>query len=145
MLYYEPKLPLLWSVLSRVVRAGGTVIIRVPNKVLPVRLGQLWFRWSRTRMRRLLQDRIPFFNPEHIFLLRRRHLQARLRSIGFTQVRTVPSPLLSGSMPSICDSALFRLASIANRVSRQALVLTPSMLLIGTHRHPRLPDTRRPT
>jgi len=131
-LYYEPKLKLLWSALSRLMRPGGTLIIRVPNKVALVQLGRLWLHLSRSRRRRLLQDRVPFFNPEQIFLFRRRYLLARLGQLGCSRIEVVPSPPLGGSIPAAVRSAAFGLASITSVVTRGMLVLTPAMLVIGS-------------
>ena len=133
-LYYEPKLTVLWTALSRLICRGGAIVIRVPNKLLLMRLGQLWLRISQMKERRLLQDHVPFFNPEHVFVFRGRYLRRRLKSIGFTQVRIGPSPLLKGPIPDVVGSSVFRLASTANRVSLGSLVLTPGMLVVGTGR-----------
>ena len=128
-LYYEPKLKLLWSALSRLMRPGGTLIIRVPNKVALVQLGRLWLHLSRSRERRLLQDRVPFFNPEQIFIFRRRYLLARLAQLGCSRIEVVPSPPLGGSIPAVVRSAAFGLASITSLVTRGTLVLTPTAFM----------------
>jgi len=135
-LYYEPNLPVLWSALSRLIRRGGAVLIRVPNKALLIRLGQFWFRLTHARMSRVLQARIPFHNPEHIFVFRRRYLSNRLMSIGFRRIRDVPSPLLTNARSPALYSALFKFASIASRLSRHTLVLTPGTLVVGSCRDP---------
>lgn len=133
-LYYEPNLSVLWSALARLVHRSGAVVIRVPNKAPLIRLRQSWFRLTHGRARRVLQDRIRFYNPEHIFVLRQRYLRNRIMSIGFRRVHAVPSPLLTSAKSPAAQSALFRLASTVNRLSRRTLVLTPSMLVIGTCR-----------
>lgn len=135
-LYYEPKLATLWFALSRLIRPGGAIVIRIPNRVPLMRLGRMWFRLSHLFGRKPLQSRVRFFNPEHIFVLSRGYLQRRLLSIGFTRVRATPSPPLTGSLPGAAQAWFLRLASGANRLSGQRLVLTPSVLIIGTHRQP---------
>jgi 2-polyprenyl-3-methyl-5-hydroxy-6-metoxy-1,4-benzoquinol methylase len=133
-LYYEPNLSVLWSVLSRLTSWGGSIVLRLPNKALLIRLGHIWFQLTHTKVRRMLQDRVPFYNPEHIFLFRQRYLRNRLKSIGCTRVQFVPSPLLRTAKSPAAHAALFRLASIINRMSRGSLVLTPSMLVVGARR-----------
>lgn len=128
-LYYEPNLRILWAELSRLVCQGGAVVIRVPNKHVAIRLGQLWYRFTHTKARQAMQDRIRFFQPEHIFILRQRYLRSRLTRMGFT-VNALPSPPLGDSHPAI-GSVLFNLAMAVNRLSRHALVPTPAMLLVG--------------
>jgi 2-polyprenyl-3-methyl-5-hydroxy-6-metoxy-1,4-benzoquinol methylase len=134
-MYYEPNLALLWKALSRLIRRGGAIVIRVPNKAMLVWIGRLWFRLTHARIGRVLQDRTRFHNPEHIFVFRQHYLRNRLMSIGFKCVQTVPSPPLISAESSGLGSVLFRHALIANRLTRSKLVLTPSMLVIGTRRH----------
>ncbi len=135
-LYYEPNLKVLWSALSRLIRPGGSIVIRVPNRVPFIRLGQIWFHLTHTGVRRILQDNVPFYNPEHIFVFRRPFLRDWLKSIGLKRVDFVPAPLLTSAKWSAAQSAVFKLASIVSYFSRHTLVLTPSMLVIGTGRSP---------
>ena len=135
-LYYEPNIAVLWSALPRLIRPGGALVIRVPNRALLIRLGQLWFRLTHTRAGRALRDRVSFYNPEHIFVLRQPYLRSRIMELGFQRVQAIPSPLLSNANSSVAQSTFFRLALIANHLSRHTLVLTPSMLLIGRNRGP---------
>jgi 2-polyprenyl-3-methyl-5-hydroxy-6-metoxy-1,4-benzoquinol methylase len=130
-LYYESQLRVLWDALSRLVAPGGSIVIRVPNKRVPIALGQMAYRLTRARSRRALQDRIPFFNPEHIFLFRQQYLRRRLHSAGFTEVQALPSPLLAGRTSAATGSALFILASGVNRLLGHTLVLTPAMVVVG--------------
>lgn len=143
-LYYEPDLRLLWSALSRLVRPGGSIVIRIPNKFPLVRIGQRWFELVRTARRQLLQTRVAFHNPEHIFIFRQRYLRARLRAIGFTGVAVAPSPVLSTSMPGAARSAYFQLARAVSRLSPGGLVLTPSMLVVGRSKRPVDPVQEEP-
>jgi SAM-dependent methyltransferase len=131
-LYYEPKLPTLWSALARLIRPGGAIVLRVPNKALLTRVGQAAFALTHDRAARRLQDRVPFHNPEHIFVFRPRYLRARLASIGFDDVRFIPSPLLSSAKRA--GRALFGVARAVQGVTGRDRVLTPSMLVVGTGR-----------
>jgi len=130
-LYYEPNLAVLWAALSRLIRRGGSVVIRVPNKYLLICLGQLWYRFTHTRARQVMQDRIRFFNPEHIFIFRQRYLRSRLMRMGFRRVHTLPSPPLTNGKGVVLKSVLFDLATRVNQLSRHTLVLTPGMLVVG--------------
>ena len=135
-LYYEPNLRVLWDALSRLVAPGGAVVIRVPNKTVPIRLGQLYYRLIRSRARRLMQDRIPFFNPEHIFIFRQQYLHRRLAKMGFQQVRALPSPPAVGSLGAGVTSAFFRVSQAVNWLSRYQIVVTPSMLVVASNYTP---------
>ncbi len=130
-LYYEPNLRVLWDALSRLVSLGGSIVIRVPNKHILIALGQLWYHLTHTRAQQAMQDRIRFFNPEHIFLFRQQYLRNRLMSMGFTQVQALPSPLLGGRRGRVLRSLLFSLARSANVLSRHRLVLKPAMIVVG--------------
>jgi hypothetical protein len=107
------------------------VVIRLPNKTRLIQLAQMWYRLTHGGRRRLLQDRVPFQNPEHIFIFRRRYLRTRLNAIGFSRVDFIPSPL-TGAKWVVAQSTVFKLASIVNHLSRQTLVLTPSVVVVGT-------------
>jgi len=133
-LYYEPKLRVLFDALSHLIRPGGALVARLPNHLPMIRLGKLWGRVSQSDSRRRRQDHVAFFNPEHIFAFPTSYLHARFRSIGFSEVRTMPSPLLQGSVPRAATALLFRLAAGVNRMTGRRLVLTPAMLVVGTHR-----------
>lgn len=131
-LYYESNLGVLWQAISKLVAEGGSLVIRVPNKSAVIRLGQLWFRLRQSGLQQVMQDRVHFFNPEHVFILRARYLRRRLRKLGFGDVCRIPSPPLARKQGAAVTSALFKVATGINRLSRHALVLTPSMLVVGT-------------
>jgi 2-polyprenyl-3-methyl-5-hydroxy-6-metoxy-1,4-benzoquinol methylase len=132
-LYYEPRLREFWSLLPSLLTPAGSVVIRVPNKLLLIRAAQLASRFNSWRAKGHLQDAVKYFNPEHIYVLSRRYLVARLASIGFTSVTVRASPPLSSSSPLLRGTreVLFHLAGALNRVSIGRLVLTPSMVVIG--------------
>ncbi len=132
-LYYEPRLPVLWAVLPRLLTPGGSVVIRVPNRALLVRAAQRWFELTRDPDSRYYQDGVRFYNPEHIFLFRKPYLRRRLRGLGFDRVRFLPSPLLGGRdgrQPAGATLSL-AVARLLNAVSRRSLVLTPAMVVIA--------------
>jgi len=131
-LYYEPALPALWSAVARLLRPDGAVVIRVPNKYWLTRVGLWRDGLADAAGRRAPRDRVPFFNPEHIYILRQRYLRQRLRGLGFRRVRALPSPLLARGEGALLDAVAFRIAAVAGRVSGQRAVLTPGMLLVAS-------------
>lgn len=133
-IYYEPKLHAVWRALDRLVRPGGAVVIRIPNKSHWIRLAQAWFRLTHPGRRGALQNRVRFFNPEHIFLLRRPYLFRRLRRLGFRTMHALPSPPLGGVVPEAIRATFFRAATMANALSGRTLVLTPSQVVVATER-----------
>ena len=133
-LYYEANLTLLRSALSRLIAHGGSIVIRVPNKSALIRLGELCGRLARGAEQTAMQSRIRFFNPEHIFIFRQRYLRNRLLGIGMQRAYVLASPLLASSRLHRLGPTLFQLAHFANCVSGKRLVLTPSMVVVGTGR-----------
>lgn len=132
-LYYEPRLAEFWEVLPDLVAPGGAVVIRVPNKLALIR--------AERAIRRLLggrggeRDQLTLFNPEHLYILDRRYLSARLRGLGFDRVRLCPSPPLVASRSPLrhrLAGAFLRVAEAACRLTRGRLVSTPSMVLVAT-------------
>jgi len=134
-LYYVPNIATTWSLLSKLVAHGGSVIIRVPNRFLLIRASQAISTLFRSSRRRAMQTRIRFFNPEHLLVLSRRYLTTRLRHLGFGEVTCLPSPSLA-STSSLANAArvtAFHAAGLASLVSGRRVVGTPSMILCARH------------
>lgn len=134
-LYYEPDLATLWSILPRLVAPNGTVIIRVPNKLPLIRAAQALARVRSPLHWQRRQHRIRYFNPEHIYILSRRYLTQRLAGLGFVAIGALPSPFLAPFRTTIHTpvlTMLFRVAAAIGTWSHQRIVLTPSMVLIAT-------------
>jgi SAM-dependent methyltransferase len=134
-LYYEPRLAEFWGVLADLLSPGGAVVIRVPNKLALIRAHQALGRLRGARPE--VQDKLTFFNPEHLYILDRRYLTSRLRRLGFDQVEVRASPPLVASRSPVqraLAGALFRSADAIARLSAGGLVLTPSMLVVATRR-----------
>jgi hypothetical protein len=128
-LYYEPHLGRLWSALRSLLKPGGRVFIRGPNKLPYIRMGALAQR-IRSRLSGRLEDHLPVFNPAHAYVLSRGYLKRRLRSLGFQHIRVIPSPVLATlnhGFNKAC-SVMFRVLDAANRLV-PSVVLTPSMLV----------------
>lgn len=139
-LYYEPRISQFWDQLRRILRAGGAVVIRVPNKLGLLVLGQILWRATHRLRDREMQSSLRFFNPEHSFVFPRKYLARRLTSVGCSQVVVHPSPPLGAALP---DSTLgswqslgralgYRLARGIASVSGGRFILTPGMVVVGT-------------
>jgi hypothetical protein len=113
-LYYEPDIGQMWETLARIVRPGGSLIIRGPNRTGTIRRagGQ----------QDPLETRLHGLNPEHLYVFTRAYLEARLAEVGFSGVRTLPSPVGQGS----------RLATLAGRIACSlGLPVTPSVVTVA--------------
>jgi 2-polyprenyl-3-methyl-5-hydroxy-6-metoxy-1,4-benzoquinol methylase len=134
-LYYEPNIAEMWSVLPRLTAGHGSVLIRVPNKVHLLRTTQSLRNLLTSKRQRATQANIRFFNPEHLLLLSRRYLQRRLQRLGFVDIQCLPSPLLRSSarVPNALGQIAFQAARLANVVSGGHLVATPSMVLCARY------------
>jgi 2-polyprenyl-3-methyl-5-hydroxy-6-metoxy-1,4-benzoquinol methylase len=131
-IYYEPELSRLWAFLSRIVNDSGTIMIRVPNKHVLIK--------ATSRARKIfggqqaldMQDRIWFFNPEHLYLLSRTYLGRRLRQIGFSNVNAIPSALLVGDGEARSQFRIYyQLAKMVFFCTFRRIILTPSMIIIA--------------
>lgn len=128
-LYYERDLPQAWNVINALVKPSGCVILRGPNKLHMIRLSQ--FLRSVLRKRGALDDSVPYFNPEHRYILSRGYLVGRLKSLGFARVRVLPSPTLrphSKTARAIADLA-YGVAAIVNTLTRA--VVSPAMVVVA--------------
>jgi SAM-dependent methyltransferase len=113
-LYYEPDIGPVWETLSGIVRPGGSLIIRGPNRTDTIRHAGAEQDALSTQVRGL--------NPEHLYVFTRGYLEARLAEVGFTRIRTLPSPVGQGS----------RLATFAGRVAcGLGLPVTPSVVTVA--------------
>jgi hypothetical protein len=114
-LYYDPDIDgSTWGALSRVVASSGVLIIRGPN-----RAGMIRRAGARQNA---LATRLPWFNPEHLYVFTRSYLKARLTEAGLHRVRTLPSPIGRGS----------RAARFAGRIAcGLRLPITPSLVTLA--------------
>lgn len=129
-IYYEPQLDKLWSILPRLVAREGMVIIRVPNKLPLIRFWQLFMNKIR-RKDLSMQTRIRFFNPEHLYVFSQQYLLTRLKRIGFTEVMTLPSELLQQGRGSYRPSLYYSFSKVVSALSNGKLIITPSILVIA--------------
>lgn len=129
-MYYEPELKKLWTILPRLLKPGGSIIIRIPNKLPLIRLWQLIQQMGKGRSMDK-QERIRFFNPEHLYVLSRSYIQKRLQRSGFDRIRMLPSELLTNDNNDTASSLCYGAASTLSRLSLGRLVLTPSCIVIA--------------
>ena len=131
-IYYEPEPAKLWTLLPNLVAPGGIVIIRVPNRLLLIRLAQAIRRFVTSKRARDMRDRIMFFNPEHLFIFSRRLLTRRLSSLGFDPVTVLPSELLTpGAQTRRFHTLYYQVARLVHLGTLRRLTITPSLLLVG--------------
>jgi 2-polyprenyl-3-methyl-5-hydroxy-6-metoxy-1,4-benzoquinol methylase len=131
-IYYEPDIRQLWAALPALTSPGGTVLIRVPNKLRLIRTWQVLMRsfphgWPEER------TRIRFFNPEHLFIFSRSFLLGRLRRLGFTHVRAVPSRVLrKHGLAGLAGRLWNGLSRAAFALTAGRLIISPAMLVIAS-------------
>lgn len=130
-IYYEPELHILWTVLPRLVSENGAVIIRVPNKLALIRSWQLLRRVISRPEDIEMQDNIKFFNPEHLYVFSRRYLLMRLKKLGFRQVVAIPSELLIHDQGDLRHPFYYYLCKILSIISFGKIIVTPSLLVIA--------------
>ena len=143
-LYLEPRIAAFWAALPGLVKPGGSVIMRVPNRLPLIRAYLALSRLARSLVPGRLQDQIRFFNPEHIYILSRRYLTTRLSQLGFASVRVQPSPPLAPcpAPERALARLLFPVSEALSVLSGRALALSSSMLVVATGRPPRLAPGR---
>jgi SAM-dependent methyltransferase len=129
-IYYEPSAATLWSEVGRLVRPGGSIILRVPNKLGLMKIDRLLRRGLELIGRRRFPPRIRFLNVEHRLILSRKYIRKRLTRSGFDQIRFVPTPML-GAHRSRKLRLYFQAASVLNAGSGGRLVLTPAVVVVA--------------
>lgn len=133
-LYYEPQLRLAWEAVERLVAPGGMVLIRVPNKLPIIRCAAMLTRICALFRPGRQPDDIPYFNPEHIYILSRSYLENRLRQSGFTAPQAHPTPLLN-SQATRLGAVVGGLCYLAARwlawISRGWIIATPGMVVVA--------------
>jgi len=129
-MYYEPELGRLWSLLSRIVSEAGVVIIRVPNRAALIRLGSIARKVFQKRKSLEMQDSVWFLNSEHLYVFSRKYLVRRLHEIGFSTVSAVPSALLEkvGHLRYLLYHCLAK-ALFFGSLGRA--IVTPSMIVVA--------------
>jgi len=130
-IYYEPELRKLWAILPSLLSNNGTVIIRVPNKLTYICYWQFVVRILAWCCDNEMQDKIKFFNPEHLYVFSRYYLLTRLKKFGFSRVIIIPSELLVNERGNIWHSIYYFFSKIIWFLSFRRLLLTPSLLVVA--------------
>ncbi|MEI9475112.1 MAG: methyltransferase domain-containing protein [Deltaproteobacteria bacterium] len=130
-IYYEPEIRNMWNIINMLLNEDGTLILRVPNKLLLIGLYQKLSNFF-TRKDFTGKSSIKFFNPEHIFICSRKYLKKRLADLGFQSIEMLPSPLLvrSGFLARLYHS-YYQTALILHRLTFGRTIVTPSFLVIA--------------
>lgn len=129
--YYEPELQKLWELLPRIVSKNSVVILRVPNKIALIRFWQFITRFIGRNIVLEMQDRIKYFNPEHLYVFSRRYMLTRLKKIGFSEVTIIPSELLKQDQCDLLQRLYYYFSKVVSMLSCGKLVITPSILVIA--------------
>lgn len=130
-IYYEPELHKLWTLLPRLVSKNGAIIIRVPNRLALICFWQFMTRAIIRPADQEMQDHIKFFNPEHLYVFSRRYLLTRLKKLGFSQVIAIPSDVLVRYRGDFLHPLYYYLCKLVSILSRGKWIITPSLLVIA--------------
>lgn len=130
-IYYEPGLHMLWDRASSLMKDGGYLIVRVPNKLTLIRMYLKIFSVI-FRSTRDLQATIKFLNPEHIYIFSRKYLRQRLASLGFEDVIFLPSAVLVGRpWMRWLYKLWYQMAQLVHLGSLGRFIITPSLTVVG--------------
>lgn len=130
-IYYEPDLRIMWDRIASLMKDGGYLIIRAPNKLVLIRVCLKVFSMV-FRSRRDLQAEIKFLNPEHIYVFSRKYLQQRLASLGFEDIEFRPSAVLV-KRPWIrwLYKWWYQVAQLVHLGSLGRFMITPSLTVVA--------------
>lgn len=125
-MYYEPEIRKLLHAVNHLVEDSGTLIARLPNRLLLMRLAQ------KLRVDSQTTSAITFFNPEHVLVFSRAYLKARLSGLGFTDIRFLPSSMLiSSPYLALPCSVYYFVSFFLHWLTFGAVMLTPSFIVIA--------------
>lgn len=127
-LYYEPSLAAAWDRLAALVRPGGHLLLRVPNKRAVILAVAALERLLQPGHRRQCQRRVRSFNPEHLYVFGRAWLQSRLVRCGFVKITFLPSPLPGGQ--SVLVRSLWQAMARWVHV-RKEVIVTPGLVVMA--------------
>lgn len=129
--YYEPDLHMLWDRASSLIKDGGYLILRVPNKLALIRVYlKLFSMIFRSSMG--LQATIKFLNPEHIYVFSRKYLRQRLGALGFEDIVLMPSAtLVRRPWKRSLYKLWYRIAQLVHLGSLGRFIITPSLTVVA--------------
>jgi SAM-dependent methyltransferase len=130
-IYYEPEIRRFFEVLRSLLKPGGTVLFRIPNRFTLIRLANRVAEFRRRMTPGLLGDSLQFFNPEHLYILTIPFIRQRLAEIGFESVRCLPSPLYRPHGLGFLADVTYGLSWTIARLTGGMFCPTPSILIVA--------------
>jgi SAM-dependent methyltransferase len=128
-MYYEPDLTALWTALSSLVKPGGVVLMRIPNRSWFLRTSERLKDRLRSAANRRMATHVSGFNPEHLYAFSRRYLGGALVRLGFGEPQFEPACMLGTN--GTCHRVAFAVAGAIASLSGGRLVITPSQIVIA--------------
>ncbi|HMO18096.1 MAG TPA: class I SAM-dependent methyltransferase [Oligoflexia bacterium] len=130
-LYYEEELKKAFSVLGKLLKTDGIILYRGPNKYFLIKAAVIIRSIFTSRKQLSISRRIPFFNPEHLYILRPGFLLQCFRSMGFSNISLLPSPSIK-KYKGVWNFAARLVDIVAVFIFRlTASIVSPSYFLIA--------------
>ena len=128
-LYYEPDLSKFGKAISELVKDGGSVVFRIPNKLCWIKTWQSCLSLLNVNID--TQSKVKFFNPEHLYVFSRPFLSYYLKTYGFTSIEFQPSRPLFSTNPfqNLLRRIYFIVAIFVFYISLKQIIITPGMLV----------------
>ncbi len=131
--YYEPNIAEAWSTLASLTAPGGSLLLRIPNRLHWIALAE-WIAALKRRLgvHRGPQQQVASFNSEHIYIFSRRYLRQALGARGFDQIRFLPSHFLAkAGWQGALQRAVYWLVSVISRATGGRVLLTSSQIVVA--------------
>lgn len=130
-IYYEPELRRLLTLLPKLITRNGGLIIRVPNNLAMMRFYQ-FIKYRLLHVQDMdRQDEIRFFNPEHLYVFSRDYLINRLKGLNFTCIEVLPAALPAHDHLDILCNIYYLVGKIVSKLSFGKLIITPAIVVIA--------------
>jgi SAM-dependent methyltransferase len=124
-LYLEPDVAASFDAIRLLVKPGGTLIVRGPNKAA-------WIQWAQYFTRQTKEA--PGFNPEHVYVLTRPFL-ANVLAPDFTNIKFEAATPLSEHFPML--GPVNRVAAnVISSLTGGRFMPIPSMITVAERRQP---------
>lgn len=128
---YVPDLGRMWRLLRKLVAKGGSLVVRLDGRRSLVRIGAALGRIAGHFVQPARQDRLPFLDPDQLYVMTPAYLEGRLRALGFgdIEVKPAPFPLDHSGVGRHVRRAGFGAARLLNRVTFGTWSPTPAVVL----------------
>lgn len=131
-LYYARNISNAYEAINQLCKPGGYVIVRIPNKLWIIKLFLILDRLRVPKKDREIQDKVRYFNPEHLFIFSKKYMRSSLQKLGMSQIKFVPSEMLRRSLTGIrINRIAYLICALIYYISFRMLILTPSQLVIA--------------